>query len=267
MAHFLLVEDHDKHSRSGNPMNKSDFPEITNLRDGMKSERVDHSRRRLSRAALVTPVVASLAARPALASTQPCSVSGFMSGNTSPGRTPYTCTGYGCTPGFWKNNPEAWRVYSPGTCATRNGGGWCQQWTPGGARLSDILGTCSNPFTMVGSSEFLLDILLKGAGNGNSIKTEYADVCHYIAAILNAAASPDSYGSTVDEIQKGLCRAADQGQVNYFTTVLLAKLNERGCMFNAHGDCETRFVKNTADQCIPACPSGTSWNSTTMKCE
>lgn len=246
-------------------MNKSDLPESIDPQAKETTKPVDHTRRRLNKVALATPVIASLAARPALA----CSVSGFMSGNTSPGREDPRCDGYGCTPGFWKNNPEVWRVYSAGQCSSQNpGNGKCQAWTSGGATLADIL-TCSNPFTQVEPSDYLLDIMLKAVGGGGQITSQYADVCHYIAAILNAAASEVSYGSSVADIQAGLCKAANAipNQVNYYTTVLLARLNERGCVFDAHGNCESNFVAHSSGGCIPACPAGQTYNELTLRCE
>jgi hypothetical protein len=245
-------------------MNKSDQPESTdNPQVKAPTEPLNHARRRLSKVALAAPVIASLAARPALA----CSVSGFMSGNTSPGREDPRCEGYGCTPGFWKNNPEAWRVYSPGHCSSHNpGNGKCQAWTSGGTTLKDIL-TCSNPFTQVDLSDYLLDIMVKAIDGGGRITTQYADVCHYIAAILNAAASEVSYGSSVAEIQAGLCKAVTDGKVNYYTTVLLAGLNDRGCVFDAHGNCEKNFVAHSSGGCIPACPAGQTYNPLTLQCE
>lgn len=236
----------------------------TSIREDKTIEPVSQGRRRLSKAALAAPVVASLAARPALA----CSVSGFLSGNTSPGRTPYTCEGYGCTPGFWKNNPEAWfrtGIYSAGHCKTLLKSGICKEWVIGGTTLADILPTtCSNPFA-VGSGEYLLHILLKSVSG--DVVTEYADLCHYIAAILNAASTP-AYGSTVKEIQDGLCKASASGQVNYYTTVLLARLNERGCVYDAKGACEKGFVLNngTPPQCIPACPTGYTFDPNSAQC-
>jgi hypothetical protein len=112
-----------------------------------------------------------------------------------------------------------------------------------------------------------LSILLKGVGSGNQLTSGYADVCHYIAAILNAASTP-AYGSTVAEVQAGLFKAVESNKVNYFTTELLAKLNERGCMYDAHGACETGFVFNggTLPQCIPACPPGQKFDPNSMKC-
>jgi hypothetical protein len=227
------------------------------------TEPVNQGRRRLSKAALAAPVVvASLSARPAMA----CSVSGFISGNTSPGRTPPTCEGNGCTPGFWKTHPELWESltgYSAGACARSNPSGQCQEWTVGGATLFAILGDCTNPFISAPSNAFLLDILLKGV-TGNSVKNEYADVCHYICAILNAAATP-AYGSTVEEIQKGLCIAAGKGEVNYYTTVLLARLNERGCVYDSQGRCIDGFVMPDG-KCIPACPDHYHFDPDSMKC-
>lgn len=227
---------------------------------------VNQGRRRLGKLALATPVLVSLPAR----GTQACSVSGFISGNQSPGRGDYTCAGYGCTPGFWKNQPDVWfrtGVYSSGHCARFGNGGKCDEWQVGGTTLAQIL-TCTNPFG-VSSGDYLLDILLKGVGNGNDLTNGYADVCHYIAAILNAASTP-AYGSTVAEIQQGLCIASQRvpSEVNYYTTVLLARLNERGCMYDAHGSCTQGFVFNTASpkQCIPACPQGQHFDPVSVRC-
>lgn len=226
---------------------------------------IDKGRRRLSKAALATPVIASLAARPAMA----CSVSGFLSGNTSPRHNPYTCAGNGCTPGYWKNHPAVWGLvttYSAGSCGEWKNNNICKVWTIGGTRLVDILPTsCANPFGFA-TDTYLLDILQKGV-SGNDV-TQYADVCHYIAAILNAASIP-AYGSSVAEIQQGLCKAVENGQVNYYTTELLARLNERGCIYSAHGSCESGFVLNTETpaQCIPACPAGTSFDENSLTCK
>lgn len=251
-------------------MDKHDLPETPST-EKPAGEPVNKGRRRLSKAALATPVVATLAARPALA----CSVSGFMSGNTSPGREDPRCDGYGCTPGFWKNNTKAWKVYSPGECAQYQGP-HCKQWDPDvpATTLAEILpASCTNGyagpyFTQVATSDTLISILNKGVGNGGKLTTEYADICHYIAAILNAAASSASYGSTVAEIQEGLCKAGKEGRINYYTTVLLAGLNERGCMFDAWGDCEKGFTRDpTGATCIPICSDTTQWNPLTMKCE
>lgn len=230
------------------------------------AESINLGRRRLSKAALAVPVVvASLSARPAMA----CSVSGFISGNASPGRTPPTCEGYGCTPGFWKNNPWIWEkvtpLYDGGQCSDPTSFPRCAKtWVIGGSTLAQILpSSCGNPFA-VSSGEFLLAIFLKGMA-GNSIKSGYADVCHYMAAILNAAATP-AYGSTVEEIQAGLCKAIENNEVNHYTTVLLARLNERGCVYDAHGACEGSFVKNEDGQCIPACPEGYEFNKDSVSC-
>lgn len=247
-------------------MHKPELPESPNTQT-TEIKPINEGRRRLSKAALATPILATLTARPALA----CSVSGFMSGNTSPGRDP-RCEGYGCTPGFWKNNTKAWKVYSPGTCAAWSGP-HCTQWDPNtsGTTLLQILpSSCAGVgayFSQVSPSDTLMNIFSKAVGNGGKITTEYADVCHYIAAILNAAASSSSYGSTVADIQAGLCKAAQEGKINYYTTELLAGLNERGCMFDAWGNCEKNFTRDPDNTtCIPVCPTGTYWDSIRMQC-
>lgn len=244
-------------------MNKPDLPESADVRENPETESVNTGRRRLGKAALATPVIASLAARPALA----CSVSGFMSGNASPGREDPRCDGYGCTPGFWKNNVKAWKYtpYSPGTCGQWKNG-VCKQWTIEGTKLAAILPpSCSTPFDGY-KNYYLLELLNLGIKSGGG--STHAQIAHYIAAILNAAASQASYGSSVADVQAGLCKAAADGKVNYYTTTLLAGLNERGCMFNAHGNCESDFVLDDASKtCIPACPTGQIWNSVTMRCE
>lgn len=247
-------------------MHKPELPESSNPQTA-ENKPVNQGRRRLSKAAIAVPVIATLAARPALA----CSVSGFMSGNASPGGDP-RCEGYGCTPGFWKNNTKAWKVYSAGKCAEWQGSK-CTQWDPGtpGTTLGEILPpTCAGIgtyFNQVSASDTLMSILSKGVNNGGQVTTEYAPVCHYIAAILNAAASSTSYGSSVADIQAGLCKAAQEDKINYYTTVLLAKLNERGCMFDAWGNCEQGFTLDPAGStCIPICPTGTRWDSITKKC-
>lgn len=249
-------------------MNKPEQPKNNSTTAQPETQLVNQGRRKLSKAALATPVIATLAARPALA----CSVSGFLSGNASPGRDDPRCDGFGCTPGFWKNNVKAWPApYSPGSCKTWQGP-HCKEWNPGvpGTLLSAILPpACAGVgtfFTQVSASDSMMSIFLKAVDSGGKVTTEYADVCHYMAAILNAKASEASYGSSVADIQAGLCKAAQEGKINYYTTVLLAGLNERGCMFDAWGNCEKNFT-SVDGICIPACPTGTAWDSQSMTCK
>ena len=92
-----------------------------------------------------------------------------------------------------------------------------------------------------------MEILLKmisGNGNTNSL------LAHYIAAILNATSSPMSYGSTVNDIQTGLCKAIADGKMVEFKDIL-DDLNNRGCFLNAKGECADGYVFHEA-ACIPA---------------
>jgi hypothetical protein len=251
-------------------MNQPNQPQTSNQQPETNDQPVNVGRRRLSKAALATSVVASLAARPALA----CSISGFMSGNASPNSQDPRCEGFGCTLGFWGQNLRAWRntPYEPGKCKTRVGG-TCTVWEIEGTKLSAILpANCTTPFESM-KNLFLIQILNSGGG-GVTVQCK-----QYIAAILNAAASSISYGSTVQDIQNGLCKAvsneltpalSDKG-VNYYTTVLLDGLNNRGCMFDSFGRCNTSdgvvFVLNEEGKCIPACPTGTAWDPVTMTCK
>lgn len=230
------------------------------------ADTVDRQKRRLTRAALAAPLVtASLAARATGTGGGGCmSISGFMSGNQSPGHQ-YSCNGYGCTPGFWKNNPEAWKntPYKPGSCKSWKKGK-CDCFIAEGTTLSEILPAGCTPATWsTYVSRPIMLILLNQYGDIGG-KT-YAQLCHYIAAILNASASEASYGASVSEVQQGLCKAVGQGSVGIYKDIL-ARLNERGCMFNAHGDCNDKFVMVNY-VCVPTCPSGHTWDPVTMTCK
>ena len=73
------------------------------LPDAPKSGDIDHSRRKLSGAALGVTAVFTLASRPVWANQ--CTISGMMSGNLSAPQGP-ACQG--CTPGYWKADLNIW---------------------------------------------------------------------------------------------------------------------------------------------------------------
>jgi len=222
----------------------------------------DQTRRTLTKAALTLPITASLAPRAAFG----CSVSGFLSGNVSENHGPHTCEGNGCTPGFWKNNVEAWPLhsFSPGVCGTYNtneGNGQvtCSQWNPsitGGATAISSMApeSCADDFaSFVGGYGYdylttsIMEILLKevkGSGNTNSI------LAHYIAAILNSASSQIVYGTSIAEIKEAFCKAYSENKLEEFKDILDV-LNNRGCFLDAHGNCEEGFVLYDR-ACIPA---------------
>jgi hypothetical protein len=111
----------------------------------------------------------------------------------------------------------------------------------------------------------MLKIFLDGM-RGVSVRSDYAAVCHYMAAILNAASTP-AYGSTVEQVQLGLCTAIQNGKLLEYKDILVG-LNERGCPYGAHGMCEDGFVSNGGSpaQCIPACPDGQVYDTNKMAC-
>lgn len=237
--------------------------------NGRTTPPVNRIRRRLGKAALATPVIASLAARPAMA----CSMSGFLSGNTSPGRTPYSCGTNGCTPGFWKNNPQVWKKtpYSAGYCADGLSAVECDKaWVVDGTTLLQILDPNfgNSPFAAApNSSEFLLQILLNGVKGGGFKDNNYAFVCHYIAAVLNASSAESLYGSSAQQIISGLWLARQSGKLTEYKDILVG-LNERNCMFDAHGNFADGFVSNgtTAAAGIPACKRGFHYDFVTKVC-
>lgn len=249
-------------------MSDQKLPESGPTDNTAAPQAVNTARRRLGKAALAAPVLASLAARPALA----CSVSGFMSGNVSPGHKP-SCEGSGCTPGYWKNNPEVWPKltrYSAGVCAKwNNPKTQCKEWQIGGTTLKDILPAGCNPYPYHSDQHLLYLLVEAQKGRSNTL----TQIAHYIAAILNAAAAEIAYGSSVSQVQAGLCKAlANEAKdpkrgVEYYTLTVLAKLNERGCMFDAHGNCETNFVLDGIyKQCIPACKQGEQYDVNLRRC-
>lgn len=77
---------------------------------------IDATRRRLAKAGLAAPAVLGvLASRPVLgAPPYHCTISGIISGNLSrPKGQTDECGKLGNSPGYWKNNTEAWRGINP----------------------------------------------------------------------------------------------------------------------------------------------------------
>jgi|GEM_PF-1251697 len=238
----------------------------------------DKGRRGFTTAAMASPVLMSLLSKPAWSQVA-CSISGLTSGNvSSPGGIPSPCSGdgMGCTPGFWKNNPEAWVVnthYSPGSCASWNNGGKCQEWsTAGGTSFYAAFG-CAAPD---GDPDLLdtptmMDLLILGESPHASVN--HAWQAHWIAALLNATASP-AYGSSPGDIIAAVCAVASTGtwEINGQSIdaaqlhATLKLMNERDCAMNAHGFCEGTFLNNTEGTCIPSCGEGQKFDVNSGDC-
>lgn len=200
---------------------------------------VDHSRRKLTGAALGASAIFTLASRPVWANQ--CSISGMASGNLS---APTQVTCHGCTPGYWKEcqHFDSWAAtgYSPTQSFNQ---------VFGTTRYKDCNGT---DYT-------LLDVLcLNGGryscGNGNNRNkpanpggapasctngAAFHDLggdpiypnlgFHAVAALLNAAHPDVNYGYDPEDL-KTLFRENLHRPAQLKDSLVM--LNERGCPLN-----------------------------------
>jgi len=257
------------------PGNKNDTEQQGMSTDSRRdsSNAIDKSRRKFTTAGLTSPVIMSLFSQPAWSAVA-CSPSGLVSGNVSgQGAEPIDCTGRGrgCTPGFWKNNPAAWITatqFIPGQCVEWQGQG-CKQWNTGsGTKFIDVFGIPSVMDVVSGDGSVenpksMLAVMLDHEEAGNIGTFEN----HLVAAVLNADASPEIYGTTVQSILEALA-AMDAGQISFgdlFDT--LVAMNEAGsCYLNANGFCSDGMVSNELGECIASCEGGQRYDYCTETC-
>jgi len=146
-------------------------------------------RRFLKRVVATTPILLTVAGRPAWANT--CTLSGMQSGNLSrPGQV--QCLGLSL--GYWKEHPKAWPAgYDPGCPCTRRRRrrGQCTQNWDNGTRFVDVFGDA-----YYGDDTTLMQVLRLGGDADPSMCGAQA-----VAAVLNAACyGPESFGYTPGEI-------------------------------------------------------------------
>ncbi len=209
------------------------------------------SRRRLTQAGLAAPLILSLSPRPVWGSRGRCSLSGdIFSANVS--NIDHECTaGQGCTPGFWKNNTEAWACtpYSPGRCLERDTGGNCVTWDAFGAGtpFQSVFGyapTCAPSYAT------LMEVLqTKGCQGGLD--------WHAVGAVLNAACSSIAYGATVEQVVEAYAKARTGEASTELVKDVFDNMNNRGCPIDRWGQCEEGFTLNEANECIPVILSST----------
>lgn len=184
----------------------------TTAEEPTSGEHIDQTRRRLAQGSVAATVLMSLANKPVLGAEAGCTISGWMSANTSgPARPP--CAG--CTPGYWKRHPKKWCLYKPGKCTDRPEKGPCQEWE-GGTLYLDVF---AGPSRYRGKT--LMQVLWLGGA-----EDPYRLGAHATAALLNAAADIH-YGYNVREVIRlyNAHYASDpEGLKTIFQT-----LNERGC--------------------------------------
>ena len=220
------------------------------------------ARRRFIKGAIsTTPVILSLANRPAWGVN--CTLSGMLSATHASHHdqnAPCETTGLGCTPGFWKSNPSAWKVfggaYSPGNVLS------CPA-------VSDYYNHHSNSSSSYYDKQtkcYLLDLgggikvsVKDGAQDWDNTGTKFSDffgsgyyseTCmqmlqlyegslefHAIAAVLNALAFPADYGYSASYIVDVYRQIVDEGDGAKISALhdTLDYLNNRGCPINAHG--------------------------------
>jgi len=169
----------------------------------------EHRRRILKGAAVVTPLMMTVASRPVLGAQ--CTPSAWVSGNLSDhGKDRLSCGGY--SPGYWKTNPHRWQGtgFSPGTCG---GGDYTQRhwkystkhsWHGGTCKTYDSDGTPFHqtfrsrqrgvfPGRYYGNKTLMQVMWLQGN------EDPYQLGAHMVAALLNAA-SNRNYGMTVRQV-------------------------------------------------------------------
>lgn len=183
-------------------MNKQNPSPIGNgEEESSTTQGVDKSRRRLTAAGLATPVLLSLANKPAWATSSTCTISGKLSGNISPGAATSGChktLPYGCKPGTWLGtNINSWPggtttknskynthpCFSPRQCQTRNGRTWLT--TP---TILQVMQACQ------GGSTFVRPF------PGGTDNVLYDDSYHAICGFLNASSSNFAYPFTVEQV-------------------------------------------------------------------
>jgi hypothetical protein len=205
-------------------------------------------RRFIKRAAGSAPLVMTLANRPVWGTGTECALSGILSNNVSDHHHD-DCEGLGCTPGFWKENPKAWKKtgLKPGNCIEdedgggHHGGGYhrggseyyyvngcrtkngCKEYDDTGTGFQAVFGAGYGPNltmmqvlqTMPGSLEF-----------------------HACAAALNSIAFPSYFGYSLDYVVYVYQTVLDNGDPSRINALhdALDALNNRGCPIDAHGN-------------------------------
>lgn len=252
----------DNHTADDRKRYQSASPSATMGYQQEGHQEVDGKRRAFTAASLGSPVLISMLSRPAFGQTA-CSISGLMSGNvSSPGGVPAPCAagGFGCTPGFWKNNPLRWKetVFRAGSCV-KSANGVCLEYNlAGGTTLASVLG-----FTppLVQPDATMMEVLMltvKGSDGG----VNHAGLAHWVAALLNASAFPLEYGSSVADVVGAIKAAYIDGMIGLADLhATLQTMNERGCPLDAGAAaCPSQgnidYVCNEQDDCIPICGIG-----------
>lgn len=163
------------------------------LKEKAKAETAnpDSRRRFLKGAAGATPILMTVASRPALGAQ--CTPSAWVSGNLSDhGHERLTCGGR--SPGYWKARAEMWSTtrYQPGTCSQkldyRNN--TCTAYNGDGTPFNAVFATGNRYY----DGKTLMQVLWL---QGNEDPFQLG--AHIVAALLNADSIPD-YGMRPEDV-------------------------------------------------------------------
>lgn len=207
-----------------------------------KKATANKSRRRFTQAGLAVPVIMSLAGRPVWGTQGACSLSGdIFSANVS--NIDHECTpGYGCTPGYWKNNYMGWNTtgYSPGECL---------EWEGRSGKCKKLDATVGTTFYFV----FGYSPLCSGVTTMMEVLQECNGSLdwHAVGAALNAASSSIAYGASLQDVVRAYAMARKGLVTPEVLKDVFDNMNNRGCPINAHGECEDGYTKNQTGECIP----------------
>ncbi|MCG5497521.1 hypothetical protein [Ectothiorhodospira variabilis] len=197
-------------------------------RSGMDDVR--RSRRRFAQAGLATPLVVTLASKPAWGNTGQCSLSGdIMSANVS--EIAHDCTeGQGISAGKWRNNFDLWIYTSPsfypGDCSedsSSNG-------------FSGNSGNCPHPEFDASASLFseafpgyapedgnlsatMIEVLHRRAGS----TLDY----HAVAAALNASYTGINYGASLEDVREAYGMARADSTISITVEKVFENMNNR----------------------------------------
>lgn len=210
----------------------------------------DESKRRLLKGAITAaPVVMAVTSMPVWGNN--CSLSGILSGPNSGGQDTYQCQG--CTPGFWKTNPNVWPGEHPGgstvgfynedsgTCSKTEGGqgnSTCKNWDNTGTKFDTIFGGgAAASLGLFDEDNLPMSLMQVMWAEKSKTHANGALGAHLVAAYFNAWSFPANFGYTKEQVALWLSNPPPELADSSFTTLkeFVVQWNEVGCPLSANG--------------------------------
>ena len=236
------MSDNKQDNNSGNPVDQP-------VSDST-SKTVDGSRRRLLKgAATAAPVVMAVTSMPVWGNN--CSLSGILSGPNSGGQDVYQCQG--CTPGFWKTNPNVWPGETPGgvtdgiyddtsgTCSkteTGKGNYTCKYWDNTGTKFDEVFGGgAAASLGLFDDDNLPMSLMQALWAEKSKTHANGALGAHLVAAYFNAWSFPANFGYTKDQVANWLTNPPPELADSSYATLkdFVVQWNEVGCPLSANG--------------------------------